>query len=145
MFGDGLRALALAVQLDYAHDDLGWYPTWTAELHPGASGSRQSFARALTDLAALLGGDGDTNIGKQPLAVITGVGAVTVEQSPPVALCALEQLGSIKLVARGPIECAHQQAIGNAGFDGGYRHRAAGHLVGRCAAHHVRDDVHQLG
>jgi hypothetical protein len=36
LFSDGLRAPALAVQLDYSHDDHGWYPTWTAELHPGA-------------------------------------------------------------------------------------------------------------
>jgi hypothetical protein len=34
LFSDGLRTPALAVQLDYSHDDLGWYPTWTAELHP---------------------------------------------------------------------------------------------------------------
>jgi hypothetical protein len=86
LFSDGLRAPALAVQLDYSHDDFGWYPTWTAELHPGAAGTRQSFAGALTDLAALLGGDGDTDIGKQPLAVITGIGALTIEKSPPVSI-----------------------------------------------------------
>jgi hypothetical protein len=79
---------------------------------PGAAGSRQSFAGTLTDLAALLGGDGDTDIGKQPLAVITGIGAVTVEKSPPVSLRALEQLGSVKLVARGPIG-AQQLARGS--------------------------------
>ncbi len=82
-----------------------------APLHPGPTPARRaraspSFAGALTDLAALLGGDGNTNIGKQPLAVISGVGAVTVEQSRPVALCAVEQLGGVKLVARSPVECA---------------------------------------
>ena len=43
LFSDGLRALALAVQLDCASDDLSWYPAWTAEVHPGAACSRQSF------------------------------------------------------------------------------------------------------
>ena len=48
LFGNGLRALTLAVQVDHAHHDVGWYPAWTAELHPGAACSRQSFAGALT-------------------------------------------------------------------------------------------------
>src|SRR5262245_55799777 len=62
LFGDGLGAPALAVQLHHVLHDHGWNPAWTAELHPGAACSRQSFAGALTDLAALLGGYGDTDI-----------------------------------------------------------------------------------